>query len=407
MKAGDAARRGLCAALIALTAAAGAFTTSAASAQESAMARIQRLAQTGDANAQLTMGERFEQGLGISQNYATAAHWYRRAADAGLAAAQHRLGRLLWRGLGVDQDEEAAFGWISAAAKQGDPEALFDLAQLYERGIGTSADQAAAALAYGRAAARDHSDAAVSLAVMYHEGRGVAQDIAQARDLYLGPAEAGNARAQNNLGLIYSRGEGGVEQDYDQAAAWFSKAAEQGLSQALTNLGVMYENGFGVPQSDEKAAELYRLGGRDAAHSLSAAIARAGYVADPRLAPLDMTLPQTQAERDAARRGDPVALLLAAMRAQSDPAAPRSKVAAAMRQAARAGMPSAMTNLGLMYFKGEGVPQDFVYGLGWLIVAASVGFVPATELRDQLSDRMPVGQVNAAQKTAATLWPHP
>jgi TPR repeat protein len=54
--------------------------------------------------------------MGLSQDYAQAAKWYRIAAEQGEAKAQARLGSLYCRGLGVPQSYAEAYFWESLAA---------------------------------------------------------------------------------------------------------------------------------------------------------------------------------------------------------------------------------------------------------------------------------------------------
>ena len=61
-------------------------------------------AEAGDADAQNTVGEIFERGLGGTPNYEAAAVWYEKAASQGHPAAQLNLGALYEQGRGVPQD---------------------------------------------------------------------------------------------------------------------------------------------------------------------------------------------------------------------------------------------------------------------------------------------------------------
>ncbi len=72
-------------------------------------------AEGGDAEAQNTVGEIFEQGLGTDPNYAVAAMWYRRAAEQGFKTAQFNLGTLYETGKGVEQDKLQALNWYRKA----------------------------------------------------------------------------------------------------------------------------------------------------------------------------------------------------------------------------------------------------------------------------------------------------
>ncbi|MGP8233258.1 MAG: hypothetical protein ACLQL2_11450 [Methylovirgula sp.] len=53
-------------------------------------------------------------------DYATAAHWFKRAAEFGVRDSQYNYAVLLARGLGVQQDFVASYVWFAIAAAQGD-----------------------------------------------------------------------------------------------------------------------------------------------------------------------------------------------------------------------------------------------------------------------------------------------
>ena len=61
----------------------------------------------------------YETGDGVTQDYAEAVKWFRKAAEQGLGGAQYNLGRIHEKGLGVLPDMVAAHMWFSIAAKNG------------------------------------------------------------------------------------------------------------------------------------------------------------------------------------------------------------------------------------------------------------------------------------------------
>ena len=72
------------------------------------------------APAQYLLGFMYNQGQGVPQDYAEAAHWYRLAAEQGYARAQFLLGLMYSVGDGVIQDYSTAYMWINIAARNGD-----------------------------------------------------------------------------------------------------------------------------------------------------------------------------------------------------------------------------------------------------------------------------------------------
>lgn len=72
-------------------------------------------AEAGDADAQNSVGEIFERGLGTEPNYEVAALWFERAAKQGHKGAQFNLGTLYEAGKGVPQDKALALNWYRQA----------------------------------------------------------------------------------------------------------------------------------------------------------------------------------------------------------------------------------------------------------------------------------------------------
>ena len=314
-----------------------------------------------DIRAALDRAELSRRGLGVPLDHAAAAYWYRKAAEQGDAGAQNALGALYASGLGVPQDQAQAVVWYRRAAEQGAPAHQFDLALMYDNGLGVAQDSSRAAAWYAKAAEQGFADAEANLAFLYQQGAGVPQDLARALDLYTRAARKGHAKAQNNLGLMYTRGEG-VAQNYAIAVDWYRKAAAQGFAKAITNLAVMVENGFGVKQDENEARRLYRLGGRQDGDAVEATLAQARFLHT----------------------------------AASDP---RALAAAAER-----GDAAAQFDLGLRYFRGLGVPQDYVLGYMWINLGAARGLADAAQLRDALGAKLTAAQINEAQRLARERW---
>jgi len=364
--------------------------------------QVQKGAQLGSPVAQVELANRYLDGNGVLQNYAKAAQWYEKAAEQGDPTAENGLGKLYHAGFGVTRDVPMALHWLSQAASAGTAQFLFDYASVLETPEGGAAF-AEAAEYYRRAAEAGHLEASVSLAVLFQNGTGVPQDLDQARVLYEAAAQVAHPRALNNLGLLYVRGDG-IAQNYDHAAQLFAQAAELGLSVAMTNLGVMYENGFGVPLDEEKAAALYRL-----ASSGNADENGPSFFYDARLSPLDSgaeAMTQTQKSSEA---GDPVAQFQLgwALATQAEGTFQNMREAARLfAQAADAGHGPAMANLSVMYFKGQGLPQDYMLGHMWLLLANRAG-VDTQTISAAYGAKVTADQVNAAQDRALLLFNAP
>ncbi len=141
------------------------------------------------------LGELYDLGWGVPQDYAEAVKWYRLAANQGDAEAQANLGRMYEFGQGVPQNYAEAMKWVRLAVNQG------------------------------------NADAEFALGSMYYQGWGVPQSDAEAVKWFRLAANQGEARAQFTLGGMYDTGQG-VPQDYVQAYMWFNLSAAQGNQRA-------------------------------------------------------------------------------------------------------------------------------------------------------------------------------
>ncbi len=88
-----------------------------------ALKLAQQEAAQGSKEAYTLMGEIYEEGLGVAQDYAKAADNYAKAADLGDANAQFSLGTLVAEGRGVKKDLRIAADLFERAAAAGNPSA--------------------------------------------------------------------------------------------------------------------------------------------------------------------------------------------------------------------------------------------------------------------------------------------
>ncbi len=72
---------------------------------QSALRIWMQAAESGDLEAQTSVGEIYERGMGVAPDYEAAAKWYQKAADKNYARALFNLGTMYEQGLGVPQDQ--------------------------------------------------------------------------------------------------------------------------------------------------------------------------------------------------------------------------------------------------------------------------------------------------------------
>jgi clan AA aspartic protease (TIGR02281 family) len=102
-----------------------------------AMRLLRPLAERGDADAQVLVGDMYQHGgNGVQQSPVQAALWYRKAAEQGDAIAQNSLGLMYESGEGVPQNYAEAMKWQLMAAKQGNGAAQHAMSGFYHFGWG-------------------------------------------------------------------------------------------------------------------------------------------------------------------------------------------------------------------------------------------------------------------------------
>ena len=105
-----------------------------------AIKEFQQLAAQGNASAQFWLGDAYEYGKGVPQDYAQAMEWYRKAAEQGDTRAQFWLGVAYEYGKGVPLDYAQAMEWYRKAAEQGESSAQTNLGIMYYLGQGAPQD---------------------------------------------------------------------------------------------------------------------------------------------------------------------------------------------------------------------------------------------------------------------------
>jgi len=159
----------------------------------------------------------------------------RLAAEDGIAQAQFSLGLRYENGTGVAKDPVQAIHWFRQAAEQGYDEAQYMLGCCYNGEDGFAQDPIEAAKWWQKAAAQGHADAQHCLGLSYSIGQGVAKNPAEAVKWWRKAAEKNNVDAEFFLGLSYAEGLG-VPKIPEQAVYWLRQAAAHGNGNALTEL---------------------------------------------------------------------------------------------------------------------------------------------------------------------------
>ena len=120
---------------------------------------LRKSAEEGDASAQFRLGQLYDEGTGVPQDYGQAKEWFEKAAKQGHVGAQADLGTLYLQGAGAPQSAQMAMFWFSQAAEQGDGLACAKLGWMYAEGQGVIQDSVQAHMWYSLAAAKGEQSA--------------------------------------------------------------------------------------------------------------------------------------------------------------------------------------------------------------------------------------------------------
>ncbi len=123
---------------------------------ESDLDWLQRIAADGDHDAQIDLGVRYRDGVGLKQNDALAVQWYRRASDGGHLGGHDSLGWMYKMGRGVARDDTAALTLFRRSADGGHNQGMFNLGVMLKDGRGAKVDRVAAYRWLHIAATRGH-----------------------------------------------------------------------------------------------------------------------------------------------------------------------------------------------------------------------------------------------------------
>ena len=174
-------------------------------------------------------------------------------------------------------------------------------------------------------------------------------------------ANAGDPGAETELGIRYLEGRT-LPRDPKMAARWFEQAAVQGLPIAQYRLAALYEKGTGVTRDVPLARAWYlkaaNAGNARAMHNLAVMDAEDGGTGKPDYA----------------------------------------EAAHWFRRAGELGVRDSQFNLGVLYGRGLGVPQDLEQSWLWFSLASRQGDADAAKKRDEVAAKLDSKGLAAATK---------
>ena len=121
---------------------------------------ISKSANQGYAQAQFTLGEMYEKGDFVRQDYDQAISWYEKAASHNILQANTCLGDIYYN---VKRNYAKAREYFVAPAKKGDPKAEYYIGLMFELGQVTQMNYGQAIEWYNKAAEQGYEDAIIAL----------------------------------------------------------------------------------------------------------------------------------------------------------------------------------------------------------------------------------------------------
>lgn len=217
------------------------------------LAKLRKLAETGNASAQHNFAQRLTTGDENKRDYLQAAEWYKKAAAQGVSESAFNLGVIYKTGAnGIPKDAREGCRWFKQAADAMLPNGMHQFALC----LGRTPD---AVEWLRKAADAGVADAAASLGVRIMYGHGAPQDINRGVEWEKRAAEMGSPMGMYNYAISFAQGIG-VAQNRQLAFEWLSKAAAAGYCTSYSALAGYYLNGVNVPKDEKKALELIYAG---------------------------------------------------------------------------------------------------------------------------------------------------
>jgi TPR repeat protein len=321
---------------------------------ESAITLLSQAHEKGHPKATFLLANCYLEGSGVNLDLERGLALHRQNADAEFADSQVALAKI-YSFVKERRDLDKAISLFKRAAAKGHIEALMWLGTAYLNGEGVAKDEQQATNLLTKAALGDNHLARYTLGKWFH----TRNQFKEAAGLILRSAEAGLAESQLFAYLLYRDGQG-VTTNAETAAQWCIRAASSGDLDAIRTASELYKRGTGVAQDDQKAFEWLLKG------------AQAGDVRS-----------QYNVAFDFMKKED------------------FTEAARWWRKAAEKGLSQAQNSLGYSYEKGKGVEQDLAEAYKWYSLAIEQKEGNAKINMDRLLPRMSAEQVEEGKRRYA------
>jgi TPR repeat protein len=205
--------------------------------RRSALAALQQLADSGDAEAAFRLGRYFHIEDG-HRDYAQALFYYNKAIEKGHAWAMSNVGLLYQDGLGVQVDYAIARHYFEQAAAKGSEFGYYNLARQDLIGEGGQQDIKKGLALLETCAQLKKSLCLYNEAALYLTGDfGIPEDYPKGLALAAQAAELGERVASWGMAKLYLTGDDGVPLDIAKGMSILRELSNQGYGLATASLG--------------------------------------------------------------------------------------------------------------------------------------------------------------------------
>ncbi len=161
-----------------------------------AVSEMEKLAESGDGDAQYLMGKLWREGPLLIPDSVEARYWFEQAAEQGHLVAQYSLAKLYLSDDLEVRDTRTGMNWLYTAAVNGSRYAMYQLAKELLKGENIEKDAASAMEWFTQSAERENPYAQYMLGKLYLAGREVPHDEEKAVYWLTQSAEQGNQYAE-------------------------------------------------------------------------------------------------------------------------------------------------------------------------------------------------------------------
>ena len=229
--------------------------------EESVLQKLQRMATSGDLNAQMSLGYMYlygDEATKVEPNYKQAFTYYEMAANQNDNIAINNLGSLYYSGIGTARDIVKATQMFSKAAELGNTEAMVNLGFIYLSEQGDFYRPQEAIELFKKASTTKNPTADFMLGYAYYKGFMVEKDNLKAFELIKRAANTGYDEAMFVLSGMYMNGDG-TPQNYGNGVKVLDLAVKQGNVPSMMELGYILANGEKYPKNIYKSHILFNI----------------------------------------------------------------------------------------------------------------------------------------------------